>query len=61
MRFQERQKTRKHREQQEILSAILDTHDSGRVAVVTSSFSDRNSVFKQYRFEIVPRWRAFLD
>ena len=40
----------------------------GGVVVVTSSFSDsivfavhtsKNSVFKQYRFQIVPLWRAF--
>ena len=40
----------------------------GGVVVVTSSFSDsivfavhtrENSVFKQYRFQIVPLWRAF--
>ena len=76
MRFQERQKTKNHSDQQGShqkasvhylgYSRLSGLQPGG--VVVTSSFSDsivfavhtkENSVFKQYRFQIVPFWRAF--
>ena len=77
MRFQERQKTKNHRDQQGIHQKApvrylgysrLSGLQPGGVVMVTSSFSDsnrfrcphqENSVFKQYRFQIVPLCRAF--
>ena len=75
MSFQERQKTKNHRDQQGnhlkasvryLVYLRLSGLQLGRVVVVTLSFSDSivfavhtRTVFKQYRFRIVPLRRVF--